>query len=177
MPHTTHSTPYPEVREEEGEREEGREGGEKHVLEGLKVRKRVCVFQCGVWKEACVFMERKCVRNREESVCMYVMERTNKKCHKSCDHFLLPHPPLPHTHSHTHSLTFSLSEIGNCRQMVFLDLQHNDLQALPDTVGNLTCLKRVGLRSVSLTPQGVWSVKGCGWRGGVVSEGVWSVSG
>ena len=28
-------------------------------------------------------------------------------------------------------------EIGNCRQIVFLELQHNNLQALPDTIGNL----------------------------------------
>ena len=41
---------------------------------------------------------------------------------------------------------FLISEIGNCRQVVFLELQHNDLQALPDTLGNLTGLKRVGLR-------------------------------
>lgn len=47
------------------------------------------------------------------------------------------------------SLSLSLSEIGNCTQIVFLELQHNDLQALPDTIGNLTALKRVGLRSVT----------------------------
>lgn len=43
-------------------------------------------------------------------------------------------------------MVFPLSEIGNCRQIVFLELQHNDLQALPDSIGNLTGLKRVGLR-------------------------------
>ena len=49
----------------------------------------------------------------------------------------------------TVSCTHYLSpEIGNCRQIVFLELQHNDLQALPDTIGNLIGLKRVGLRSV-----------------------------
>lgn len=45
--------------------------------------------------------------------------------------------------SHFHS---TLPGIGNCTQLVFLELQHNDLQALPHTVGNLSLLRRLGLR-------------------------------
>ena len=42
----------------------------------------------------------------------------------------------------------SPSEIGQCVQLVFLELQHNELQSLPDTVGNCTSLRRLGLRYI-----------------------------
>lgn len=42
----------------------------------------------------------------------------------------------------------SYPEIGNCAQLVFLELQHNDLQDLPGTVGNCKSLRRLGLRLV-----------------------------
>ena len=45
--------------------------------------------------------------------------------------------------SHFHSAP---PGIGNCTQLVFLELQHNDLQTLPHTVGNLSLLRRLGLR-------------------------------
>ena len=41
---------------------------------------------------------------------------------------------------------FPFIEIGNCVQLVFLELQHNELQSLPDTVGNCRGLRRLGLR-------------------------------
>lgn len=41
---------------------------------------------------------------------------------------------------------FNHTEIGNCTQLVFLELQHNDLQVIPDSVGNCMLLRRLGLR-------------------------------
>ena len=41
-------------------------------------------------------------------------------------------------------------EIGNCVQMTSLDLQHNDFPELPDSIGNLTVLTRLGLRLVKI---------------------------
>ena len=38
------------------------------------------------------------------------------------------------------------TEIGNCVQMTSLDLQHNDIPEIPDTIGNLTEMTRLGLR-------------------------------
>ena len=40
----------------------------------------------------------------------------------------------------------SLPGIGSCTQLAFLEMQHNELQALPHTVGNLTMLKRLVVR-------------------------------
>ena len=37
-------------------------------------------------------------------------------------------------------------DIGECSQLVSLDLQHNKLEDLPETIGNLTLLSRLGLR-------------------------------
>jgi len=42
------------------------------------------------------------------------------------------------------------AEIGNCVQMTSLDLQHNDIPEIPDTIGNLTEMTRLGLRWVML---------------------------
>ena len=39
-----------------------------------------------------------------------------------------------------------LPGIGSCTQLAFLEMQHNELQALPHTVGNLTMLKRLVVR-------------------------------
>ena len=41
---------------------------------------------------------------------------------------------------------FTDTEIGNCSQLVFLELQHNELQELPESVGNCKGLRRLGLR-------------------------------
>lgn len=38
------------------------------------------------------------------------------------------------------------TEIGNCVQMTSLDLQHNDIPEIPDTIGNLMEMTRLGLR-------------------------------
>ena len=43
-------------------------------------------------------------------------------------------------------LCFVHAEIGNCVQMTSLDLQHNDIPEIPDTIGNLTEMTRLGLR-------------------------------
>jgi leucine-rich repeat protein SHOC2 len=37
-------------------------------------------------------------------------------------------------------------EIGTCRQLSSVDLQHNKLLDLPESIGQLTCLVRLGLR-------------------------------
>ena len=37
-------------------------------------------------------------------------------------------------------------EIGNCSQLAFLQLQHNELTELPATVGELKSLRRLGLQ-------------------------------
>ena len=37
-------------------------------------------------------------------------------------------------------------EIGNCVQLTSLDVQHNDLVDIPDTIGQLKNLSRLGLR-------------------------------
>lgn len=50
--------------------------------------------------------------------------------------------------THVH---YFLIEIGNCRQLLFLEVHHNDLVALPDSVGNLASLRRLGLRYNKLT--------------------------
>lgn len=42
------------------------------------------------------------------------------------------------------------SEIGNCAQLTTLDVQHNELVDIPDTIGNLKNLSRLGLRYVEL---------------------------
>lgn len=39
-------------------------------------------------------------------------------------------------------------EIGNCVQMSSLDLQHNELLDIPESIGNLKSLTRLGLRFV-----------------------------
>ena len=38
------------------------------------------------------------------------------------------------------------SEIGLCRQLAFLQLQHNELTEIPSSVGDLTSLRRLGLQ-------------------------------
>ena len=38
--------------------------------------------------------------------------------------------------------------IGECVQLTTLDLQHNKLATLPESIGNLTQLTRIGLRYV-----------------------------
>ena len=43
------------------------------------------------------------------------------------------------------------TEIGNCVNLVFLEVQHNNLTALPESVGNLKALRRLGLRYNNLT--------------------------
>lgn len=43
-------------------------------------------------------------------------------------------------------ICLSLPGIGSCTQLAFLEMQHNELQALPHTVGNLTMLKRLVVR-------------------------------
>lgn len=43
-----------------------------------------------------------------------------------------------------------VSEIGECSNMTQLDLQHNDLIELPDSIGKLKHLIRFGIRSVVL---------------------------
>ncbi|TPP66505.1 Leucine-rich repeat protein SHOC-2, partial [Fasciola gigantica] len=40
----------------------------------------------------------------------------------------------------------SISEIGSCQKLSTLNLQHNELRFLPDSVGELTQLERIGLR-------------------------------
>lgn len=45
-------------------------------------------------------------------------------------------------------MSFECAEIGNCVQMTSLDLQHNDIPEIPDTIGNLTEMTRLGLRWV-----------------------------
>lgn len=37
-------------------------------------------------------------------------------------------------------------EIGNCVQLTTLDVQHNELVDIPETIGNLKNLTRLGLR-------------------------------
>lgn len=44
------------------------------------------------------------------------------------------------------TVSFECAEIGNCVQMTSLDLQHNDIPEIPDTIGNLTEMTRLGLR-------------------------------
>lgn len=46
---------------------------------------------------------------------------------------------------------FFILEIGNCLQLTQLDLQHNELQSLPDSMGDLSNLKRLGIRYNQLT--------------------------
>ena len=43
-------------------------------------------------------------------------------------------------------LFFAPPEIGNCTQLSSLDLQHNELIDLPESIGNLRALTRLGLR-------------------------------
>ena len=50
--------------------------------------------------------------------------------------------------NHTCLMSCMCPEIGNCSQLVFLELQHNELQDLPESVGNCKSLRRLGLRSV-----------------------------
>ena len=50
----------------------------------------------------------------------------------------------PHTRTPSHPLP--LPEIGECTQLVFLELQHNELTALPPSVGCCVSLRRLGLR-------------------------------
>ena len=45
-------------------------------------------------------------------------------------------------------ISFVSPEIGHCVQLVFLELQHNDLQDLPEAVGNCKSLRRLCLRCV-----------------------------
>lgn len=42
--------------------------------------------------------------------------------------------------------TFQFSEIGECSELTQLDLQHNDLVSLPETMSNLKNLIRLGIR-------------------------------
>lgn len=42
-------------------------------------------------------------------------------------------------------------EIGNCIQLSTLDLQHNELIDIPESIGNLKALTRLGLRLVIWT--------------------------
>ncbi len=39
-----------------------------------------------------------------------------------------------------------VSEIGKCVQLQSLDLQHNELLDIPESIGNLKSLNRLGLR-------------------------------
>ena len=39
-----------------------------------------------------------------------------------------------------------IAEIGNCVQLSSLDLQHNELLDLPESIGNLKSLNRLGLK-------------------------------
>lgn len=41
---------------------------------------------------------------------------------------------------------YLIIDIGNCVHMTSLDLQHNDIAELPDTIGNLKSMSRLGLR-------------------------------
>ena len=50
----------------------------------------------------------------------------------------LPLPPL--------SPSLPSPDIGECAQLSFLQLQHNELTELPSTVGQLSHLKRLGLQ-------------------------------
>lgn len=38
------------------------------------------------------------------------------------------------------------AEIGNCVNLSSLDLQHNELVDIPETIGNMKNLSRLGLR-------------------------------
>ena len=46
------------------------------------------------------------------------------------------------------SVPIFFSEIGNCVQLNSLDLQHNELLDIPESIGNLKSLIRLGLRWV-----------------------------
>ena len=39
-----------------------------------------------------------------------------------------------------------IADIGNCVNLNSLDLQHNELLDIPETIGNLRALNRLGLR-------------------------------
>ena len=45
-----------------------------------------------------------------------------------------------------HCVPFCVPEIGNCVMLSSLDLQHNELLDIPDSIGNLMSLTRLGLR-------------------------------
>ena len=61
-----------------------------------------------------------------------VSQSINHSVNQSINHFL--HPFI------------IFIEIGNCVHMTSLDLQHNDIAELPETIGNLKCMARLGLR-------------------------------
>ena len=44
--------------------------------------------------------------------------------------------------------SYFFSEIGNCVNLSSLDLQHNELVDIPETIGNMKNLSRLGLRLV-----------------------------
>lgn len=87
------------------------------------------------------------------------MEGAFCKLQKSCDFFCfsLPFPQEIVAGSKLDAklieikpllvVVFSLSiEIGKCVQMTSLDLQHNDIPEIPDSIGNLREMTRLGLR-------------------------------
>ena len=53
-----------------------------------------------------------------------------------------------------------VAEIGECLVVQHLDLQYNELSAIPDTIGNLHNLSRLGLRYNKLTTVPA-SLSGC----------------
>ena len=44
--------------------------------------------------------------------------------------------------------SYFFPEIGNCVNLSSLDLQHNELVDIPETIGNMKNLSRLGLRLV-----------------------------
>jgi len=50
------------------------------------------------------------------------------------------------------------AEIGRCVQLNSLDLQHNELLDIPDSIGNLAALTRFGLRYTSHTVVSIGTV-------------------